>query len=528
MSALTLRPYQIEAIEAAENYWAENPLKNCAISLPTGTGKTVVMAEMARRAVERGERVVLIVHRQELVEQTVEKLRAADPLLMIGVVKAQKNQFAAEVVVASVQTLARPGRAEKLGGRGLVIFDEAHISASDSAVSVMDRLGTLGGPTKAVGFSATMFRADGKALDVVWDDVVYEKDILWAVQQGFLSDARGISVPIRGLDLESVKVTGGDYQDKDLGQKMLDSHAAKQIADAYLEVASDRVAICFAPTVDAAEAITAELVAAGVTAETVVGTTAKPERERIYSALRSGDLRVLSSVSVLLEGFDVPRVDCVIMARPTKSAGLYIQACGRGLRLFPGKADCLILDVTGTSEDHTLVGMPQLAGRDKGAQGSLKDMATGDAPESGPRGLRANLRARSEFDPLSRKRMSWSKTRGGIDFVAVKGGDFIFLHGEGAAVRIGKVSGRSTKERRDGTWLQEAPILREFARPLAEAFADDIGVYATASEVRKRKGQSPSVAQIGYASTLGIETDGKDRAQLMREIDIARASLVLD
>lgn len=525
---MQLRPYQIEAIEAAERYWEENPLKNCAIALPTGAGKSVVMAEMARRAVERGERVVIIVHRQELVEQTVEKLRAADPLLMIGIVKAQLNQVSAEVVVASVQTLARPGRCEKLGERGLVIFDEAHISASDSAIGVMTRLGTIGGEVKACAFSATMFRSDGRPLDVIWDDIVYERDILWAVSQGYLSDARGLSLPIRGLDLDSVKMTGGDYQDRDLGQKMMDAHAARQIAQAYAEHASDRIAICFSPTIDAALAISEELNGMGIAAETVIGKTAKPERDRIYSALRSGEIRVLSSVSVLLEGFDVPRVDCVIMARPTKSVGLYIQAVGRGLRLYPGKKDCLILDVAGTHDEHSLVGMSQLAGREKKAPDeSLKDMA-GDAPESGPRGLRANLRSVGEFDPFARRRMPWYTTPGGTEYIPVKGGDFVFLKGAGDAVRVGLVSGRSTPGNRSGKWLQETPVHGEFAKPLAEAFAEEIGVFATPSEIRKRVGRPASVAQIGYASSLGIDTEGKDSAALMREIDQARARAVLD
>src|SRR5699024_9143865 len=162
-----LRPYQLECIETVEQYWADNPTKNAAVSLPTGSGKTVIFSEIARRAVERGERVAVIVDRDELVQQTVDKVQQADPLMFVGIVKAAKNMVTADVCVCSIQTLRRPGRVEQLLPRDVVLYDEAHGSASDSAVDVMRRLGTIGGPAKAVGFSATFYRADNKPLDVI-------------------------------------------------------------------------------------------------------------------------------------------------------------------------------------------------------------------------------------------------------------------------------------------------------------------------------------------------------------------------
>lgn len=528
---MKLRPYQTESIDAIEAFWAANPTKNGGISLPTGAGKTVIMSELTRRAVERGERVAIIVDRDELVNQTVKKLRDADPLMFVGIVKAAKNMVSAEVVVCSIQTLRRPGRAEAIGHRDIVIYDEAHGSASESAIDVMRRLGTLGGPAKAVGFSATFYRADGKPLDIVWDEIVYEKSILWAVQEGYLCDAKGLSVPIQGLDLTSVKVSGGDYQDRDLGQKMLDAHAAEQIADAYVENAIDRVAICFAPTIAAAEAITEQLVARGVAAECVTGKTPAGERAKMYARLEAGQTRVLSSVAVLTTGFDSPRVDCVLMARPTKSQGLYIQCVGRGLRLHPGKENCLILDVSSSSEDNSLISMPNLAGKQKkDPDESLRDMAA-EAPEQAPRGLRANLRSKSEFDPFNRRKLLWNRTEGGVDFIATKNGSFVFLHDAGDdMVRVGRISGRKASDGgRAGSWVQEKPIPREFALPLAEVAAENDGVYATKSEHKRKRGVPPSVAMIGFASSLGIEgADRMDVAKLSMLIDTKKASAVLD
>lgn len=528
---MKLRPYQVECIEDTKAYFEEYPNRNAGVSLPTGSGKTVIMSEMARREVEAGGRVAIIVDRDELVNQTVAKLKAADPLMFVGIVKAQRNNVGAEVVVCSIQTLRRPGRAEKILPRSLVIYDEAHGSAADSSVDVMKRLGTIGGPTKAVGFSATFYRADGKPLDLIWDDIVFERDILWAVSEGYLSDARGLLVPIDGLDLSTVKMSGADYQDADLGQKMADAHAAEQIAKAYVESASDRVAICFAPTIAAAEEITEQMRKHGVEADTVTGKTPATERAKMYDRLERGDLRVLSSVAVLTTGFDCPRVDCVIMARPTQSQGLYVQCVGRGLRLHPDKEDCLILDMSGASDTHSLVGLPKLAGREaKDENMSLKEMA-GEAPPQGPRGLKANLSSRREFDPFAHRSQVWMKTEGGSEFLPTKGGKFIFLKPEAEdAVRVGVVDSHlNHRGGRNGKWIQDKPIPREFALALAEAYVNDFGGAYTKSERSKWKRAQPSVSMIGYASQLGIENaHSYTQAALSQKIDVVKATAVID
>lgn len=242
---------------------------------------------------------------------------------------------------------------------------------------------------------------------------------------------------------------------------------------------------------------------------------------------------MLSSVQVLTTGFDSPRVDCVLMARPTKSQGLYVQCVGRGLRLHPDKDDCLILDVSSSSDDNSLVSMPNLAGKKRKEGGTLKGMA-GEAPDRGPQGLRANLRNKGEFDPFARRTMAWNKTDGGTEFVSVKigrQGGFVFLAPTGdGLVRVGKVEAQRGPDGKPiGSWIQETPILPEFAKPLVEVFATKIGVHSTKSEIRKRNQQTGSVSMIGFASSLGI--DGADRMRagdLSMAIDRVKASAVLD
>src|SRR5699024_5436682 len=161
------------------------------------------------------------------------------------------------------------------------------------------------------------------------------------------------------------------------------------------------------------------------------------------------------------------------MARPTKSQGLYVQAVGRGLRLHPDKDYCLILDVSSSSDDNSLVGMPNLAGKEQKTDQSLREMAR-EAAERRPPGLRATPRSKGEFDPFARKSMAWNKTAGGIDFVAVKTGQhggYVFLSPAGDdLVRVGRVEAhRGPDGKPVGGWIQESPILREFAMPIIEA-----------------------------------------------------------
>src|SRR3954469_13794667 len=165
---INLREYQEEALAALERDWATG-LRRCGVNAATGTGKTVIMSHLAHRYVRRGVRVLILVHRDELVRQTVDKLVRVDNSVSIGIVKAGENSAGAAIVVASVQTAARPRRLAQLGQFGLIICDEAHRSVSDQWLTVLDGLGALehGTEVRCAGFSATWVRADSRGLDQV-------------------------------------------------------------------------------------------------------------------------------------------------------------------------------------------------------------------------------------------------------------------------------------------------------------------------------------------------------------------------
>lgn len=372
---LELRPYQTDTLDRIDAAEARG-VRRLAVTAATGLGKTVMFCALAER---RQARTLILAHRDELISQAAGKVREIWPDARIGIVKAIDNQVNAQVVVASVQTLARPSRLGQLLPTGqyvlpgthvepfdLVIVDEMHHAAADSYVAILDGLnaGKPDGPL-LVGFTATLDRGDGKGLDHLFEEVVADWPILWGIQQGFLCDLRGLRIKIAALDLRKVKKTAGDYNQGQAGAALEDAGAPKAIAAAWSSHAADRKrTLVFTPTVATAQQVADEFNALHVQAEWVSGETPLEQRRSILKRFESGVTKVLANCAVLTEGYDNPAVDCVVVARPTQSRALYTQMIGRGTRRFPGKADCLVLDVVGGSDVHSLVSLPSLFGAD--------------------------------------------------------------------------------------------------------------------------------------------------------------------
>lgn len=362
---LNLRSYQsaaIEGIDAADQAGVIRPL----VVHPTGTGKTVTFSHLLAMRAALGWGLVLV-HRDELAQHTIEDINMIAPELSVGLVKASRNEINADVVVASVDTVRRDNRLAALIQRGrpaTVVVDEAHHAPAPSWMKVLTGLGSFSpyGPL-TVGFTATPER-DGKRLGV-WERVVSYMSIREAIfVHNCLVMPHGQTVKT-SLDLDDVRVTRGDYQDGSLGTELTRSGAIGQIADAYLEYAKDRKGLAFTPTIDTSKRLTAALRDRGIRAEHLDGTTPDEERRSILRRLHTGETQVVCNCAVLGEGFNEPSISCVVVARPTQFHGLYVQMVGRGLRKFPGKSDCLILDVTGASERHDLVAVVDLGLEDE-------------------------------------------------------------------------------------------------------------------------------------------------------------------
>jgi superfamily II DNA or RNA helicase len=252
---LKLREYQTEAIAAIRQAWSDGT-RRPAVVLPTGAGKTVVFAHLAAQMRERGVRTLILAHRDELIEQAAGKVRAVAPDLRVGIVKgAQREIRGRDVVVASVQSLARAPRRAELAAAGLrlVVVDECHHAVANTYMAVLRDLGCFDedpmAGAYAVGVTATLGRSDRVALGQVWQDVAYRRDIVTMIRQGYLVNAKGIRVKVDGLDFGQVKRMHGDYADKALAEAMHASLAPAAIARAYVEHAKDRQGVLFAPGV---------------------------------------------------------------------------------------------------------------------------------------------------------------------------------------------------------------------------------------------------------------------------------------
>lgn len=332
------------------------------------SGKTLVAAEIMRCAHESGQmkRPVFLAHRQELLEQTMAKVRIMAPKCTVGLVQAEHNSPQHDFVVASVQTLAGKSgdRIKQIldhGAPSLLIIDEAHHSTSPSFQRVITAFREANPELRIMGLTATPGRADGTSLDRVFDCVAYQKSIYEMINEGFLVPPVGERV-VLDINLDVVDSESGDFVTKKLAKVVDKPEVNAEIVKQWLLRAQDRKTIAFCITKQHAQNIADEFTKANVPAAIINESTKSAQRKQLFQKFREGHIKVLCSVEVLTEGFDEPSVECVLMARPTQSQALLIQAVGRGLRLYPGKQDCFVLDCTGNSSKYALAQLANLTG----------------------------------------------------------------------------------------------------------------------------------------------------------------------
>lgn len=351
----SLRDYQSEAILAV-GFQYSCGLNRLVINLPTGMGKTVIMCFLA--AATPGK-IVFIMHREELIDQTIAKLMEICPARTIGKVKAQDKQTDAELVVCSIQTLAAsPLTCAALGTPAMIQVDECHHAAAKTYKAALTTLGAFDG-VLTVGFTATLSRNDELGLGDVWQRVAYKQTVEWGEKQGFILPTRDVQIVVPSLDLAAIKQTEdewgeSDYSAQALGDALINANAGKILAAEYKRRAGRRRGVVFCPTKKAAQVIAQDFRDAGIATGVITGDTDRDERRAMYDDMRAGRLQVLVNCMVLTEGFDMPEIECVVIARPTKSQSLFVQMRGRGTRPCEeiGKTFCLLLDTVGVTAEH--------------------------------------------------------------------------------------------------------------------------------------------------------------------------------
>jgi superfamily II DNA or RNA helicase len=569
---LALRSYQQEALDAVTAKLKD--VHRPAVVLPTGAGKSLIFTHLAARflAVNPGRRVLVLVHTDELTRQAYATIHGTAPHLSVGIVKAQRNEVDADVVIGSVQTLRRLERRSQVRDVGLVIVDECHHATAATYRAILEHYGCVptdctsctgtgagdaygrcwdcrgtglynGGEvsTPAVGFTATLGRGDGGPLGEIWQDVAYTRDISWMVRRGYLVPPRGKSVRVPDFSLDQVRTSGGDFRDGDLGHALVDSLAPATVARAYTEHAADRSGIVFLPTVDAAYVFADAFNAAGIKTEVVHGELPVIERRAVLERLESGVTQVVANCMVLTEGFDSPRVSCIVVARPTKSKPLYVQMVGRGLRVDPARPypeqDCLILAVTPAAATHNLRTILDLSIRPlREAREGASLIELEDSWDAGE-GKRSRFYTGPvevvDFDPLAaRSSKVWLRTKAGVYFL--RGGEdaYVFL-APGAAPGTYSVAwcGRTARDTRyvccgeapavrcvcgqrravPGAITEHADLDLEMAMAWGEDLAVDMGTPAMdlagkgASWRKLRASTKPKMVML--ARNLGIRVD---------------------
>lgn len=360
-----LRPYQREAIEAVIAARRRGVRRMC-ISLPTGAGKTVIFSRLAAMA---NRKVLVLAHRSELLQQAQNKLQQTLQTQDVTEARVEIEQAgerasdSAHVVVASLRTLHEQRLNQVKASRqfGLIIYDECHHAPAEDNLRILRQLGVFDADFDGtlLGFTATTMRADGKGLDTVFEELVYSRSLPEMIADSYLVPLRGFRISTHA-DLTHLGNDAGVSADEmELAINIEDRNTL--VARSIQELARDRRTIAFCVTVAHARNLALALNALGVRAGMIYGDMHKQDRQEVLQQFANGALQVLTNVGVLTEGFDDPGVSCVAMTRPTRSVGLYTQMVGRGMRLAPGKTDCLVLDFVDVSS-MSLVTLPSLMG----------------------------------------------------------------------------------------------------------------------------------------------------------------------
>lgn len=514
MSIIPLRSYQ-QAARQAVHEARDRGVRRQLVALPTGAGKTYLAAHLVQDLAAQphaglGWRTLMVVHRDELVRQSVRALQQINPTLRVGVVKAGENEVDADVVVASAQTLAHETRLDQLawafaGYNVFHIEDEAHHSLAPTRMRTIERIDA----ELVLGLTATPSRGDKQGLEEVYEEIVHHTSLLDLMREGYLARLSGLRVPTQ-TSLEGVASQRGDFVLGQLEERVNTEERNNLIVEAWRQHAQDRVrTVAFCVDVAHAYALRDSFREGGIRAEAILGDTPADERKEILAAFHRGEVPVLTNCMVLTEGYDEPAIDCILMARPTQSGGLYTQMAGRGARNAEGKVDCLVIDFADLSVKHNLASLPSLAGEEGAQAGEAvrDDLVVLGLDEMSERALKVideeeakRLAEQAEaVDLFRRMPLLWFQTAG-LHAARISDNAYAALKPiEGGFVPVKLITRRGA-----GPVVEELfdrPVDEDVAKGIAQDHAEPSTL--TSAKATWRKGE-PSQGQLSFAARLGI------------------------
>ena len=357
---INLRPYQKEAIDSTFRYFADND-GNPLIVLPTGTGKSVVIAEFCRQTLKDwpDTKILVVTHVRELIKQNHDELKTLWPEAPAGINSAglKKRDYDPSIVFCGIQSVHK--KASKFVKVDLVLIDEVHLvprKTNTMYQRFLSNLKIMNPHMRVIGLTATPYRLDSGLLhtgkEALFDAVSYEAELKDMVDQGYLTRLMS-KQPKTRLDVSSVSIRGGEFVAGELERAVDRTDVNESVVREIVVLGAERKSwLIFCAGVKHATHIAEIVRRYGVSCETIFGDTPSAERDRIVRDFKAGKIRALASMGVLTTGFNAPIVDLLAVLRPTESTGLYIQIMGRGMRNSPGKEDCLVLDFAGNIARH--------------------------------------------------------------------------------------------------------------------------------------------------------------------------------
>lgn len=355
--SFALRDYQQEAIDSILEA-SESGVKRQAIEMATGSGKTVVFSHLIPLLKGKGTKTLVLEHTQELIAQSFDKITRINPDLRVGIEMAESRaRLNDDVIVASVQSLATNKRFTKFNPDDFktIIIDECHHAVAPTYQKILKhfKADTKNTNINVIGFTATLARADKQMLKAVFDRIVFQRSLATMIFNKELALFKASKLYFKRLNLSNVKMKGKDYDPKALYNAVLKAGINEHLLLAYMELEKEyKSTLVFCINVEHCREVCALLQKQGVDARYVTSKTSNSERKTIVEDFKQGKFPVLCNVTVFTEGTDIPNIDSIILARPTKLKPLMIQMIGRGLRLHKEKSHCHVVDLVGIMDEN--------------------------------------------------------------------------------------------------------------------------------------------------------------------------------
>jgi DNA repair protein RadD len=375
---MQLRNYQNDSIQALYSYFEENATGHPILVLPTAAGKSVIAGEFIRGLMQTwpGQRVLLLTHVKELIAQNYEKLMTLWPDAPAGIYSAGLNRRDTDhdIIFAGIQSVHK--RATEIGHIDLIIIDECHLvpkSGMGMYLRFLKTMNVINSKIRVVGLTATPYRLNSGSLidgdDRIFTDIAYDVDVMQLVNDGYLSPLVPKAMD-NEFDLSEINTRAGDYKTDQLHALTDNDALARMVLVEILAYGRQRKSwLIFCTGVNHAEKMAQIIAEHGITTATITGATPPDVRDTILELFKSGHIQCLTNCDVLTTGFDAPAIDMLVFLRPTQSQGLYVQMCGRGMRLAENKKDCLVLDFGGNTQRHGPINALKPQGEQK-AKGS--------------------------------------------------------------------------------------------------------------------------------------------------------------